>query len=199
MRRPSPDFHPVLRLLHWLTALAVLAMLFIGLLMVSEAGPLYPRLLALHRPLGLLILLLVMVRLPLRLLLGAPALPADLPPFQKRAAHASHGLLYAALLAMPLIGWGLLSAGGYPVRVTGGLVLPPILPHDLALYAVLRSAHGLIALALLLLVMAHLGAALIHGLIRRDGVLRSMTLGHAKPTEPVSVHDDPAPSEPEAT
>ena len=111
MSRHSPDFHPALRVLHWLLAAMVLAMLFIGVGMVSTAGPLYPLLLSLHRPIGIAILLLVLIRLPLRLLTGAPALPADLPPLQARLAKASHVLLYASMIALPLIGWAMLSAG----------------------------------------------------------------------------------------
>jgi cytochrome b561 len=183
MTRLSPDFHPALRVLHWLMAALVLAMLFIGVFMVSTSGPAYVTLLDLHRPVGILILVLVLLRLPLRLATGAPALPADLAPVQKSVAWGSHVLLYATLFALPLIGWGMLSAGGYPVRLGAGIVLPPILPHDLALYALLRAAHTAVALAFFALILLHLAAALMHGLVRRDGVLRSMTTGHrATPT-----------------
>ncbi|KQM18202.1 cytochrome b [Novosphingobium sp. Leaf2] len=180
MSRPSPDFHPALRAIHWLMAAAVLAMLFIGVGMVSTTGSAYVSLLALHRPLGIAILLLVLVRLPLRIMTGAPALPDDLPLLQKRAALASHILLYLAMAGMPLIGWAMLSAGGYPVLLTKGIVLPAILPRDLALYATLRAAHTAAALLFFALILAHLSAALMHGLIRRDGVLRSMTVGHRR-------------------
>lgn len=179
MTRRSPDFHPALRVLHWLMALAILAMLFIGVGMVSTAGPLYPLLLALHRPLGIAILILVCLRLPLRLATGAPPLPADLPPLQRLVAKASHVLLYAAMIGMPLIGWAMLSAGGYPVQLTEAIRLPPILAHDLAVYALLRQAHTMVAILFFALILAHLAAALMHGLVRRDGVLRSMTVGHA--------------------
>jgi cytochrome b561 len=190
MTRPSPDFHPVLRVLHWLMAALVLAMLFIGVFMVSTSGPAYVMLLDLHRPIGIAILILVLLRLPLRLATGAPALPEDLAPLQKRVAWGSHVLLYAALFALPLVGWGMLSAGGYPVRLGGGIVLPPILPHDLALYALLRAAHTAIALAFFALILLHLAAALMHGLVRRDGVLRSMTTGHAPSPATAPADDD---------
>jgi cytochrome b561 len=172
------DFHPVLRAVHWLMAATVLAMLFIGVGMVSTAGPLYPWLLALHRPIGIAILVLVLIRLPLRLATGAPALPDNLTPLEKGVAKGSHVLLYAAMAGMPLIGWAMLSAGGYPVEVTKGFILPPILPHDLGAYAFLREAHTIVALLFFALILAHLSAALIHGLIRKDGVMRSMTTGH---------------------
>jgi cytochrome b561 len=189
MRRSSPDFHPALRLLHWAMAALVLAMLFIGVGMVSTAGPAYVTLLGLHRPIGIAILALVVLRLPLRLATGAPPLPDDLPEAQKRIAWASHVLLYAALFGMPLIGWAMLSAGGYPVRLAGAIVLPPILPHDLAVYAVLRTAHTVVALLFFALILLHLAAALMHGLVRHDGVLRSMTIGHRRSPAPVARDD----------
>jgi cytochrome b561 len=197
MSHAALDFHPALRVLHWLMAALILAMLFIGVGMVSTTGPLYPELLAWHRPIGIAILVLALVRLPLRVAKGAPALPADLTRTHRGIAQGSHILLYASIIAMPLIGWGLESAGGYPVRVTQTLSLPPILPHNLALYAVLRQAHTAIALLFFALIVAHLSAALMHGLIRRDSVLRSMTLGHRAPApQPAEVEgpreDDPA-------
>jgi cytochrome b561 len=184
MNRRSPDFHPALRLIHWLMVAMVLVMLFMGVGMVSTTGPAYVFLLAAHRPLGVAILALVLVRLPLRLATGAPALPDDLPTMQKRIAWGSHVLLYVTLFAMPLIGWGMLSAGGYPVAVTKGFALPPILPHDPELYGLLRVSHTAVALLFFALILGHLSAALMHGLIRRDGVLRSMTTGHRSSAEP---------------
>ncbi|MCW1988456.1 UNVERIFIED_ORG: cytochrome b561 [Sphingomonas sp. R1F5B] len=189
MSRRSPDFHPALRVLHWLMAAMVLAMLFIGVFMVSTTGPAYVLLLNLHRPIGIAILVLVLLRLPLRLATGAPALPEDLAPLQKRVAWGSHVLLYATLFGLPLIGWGMLSAGGYPVRLGAGIVLPPILPHDLGLYALLRTGHTVIALLFFALILLHLAAALMHGLVRRDGVRRSMTTGHRNPRA-TSIADD---------
>lgn len=180
MTNPPLDFHPALRVVHWLMAVMVLAMLFIGVGMVSTTGPLYPVLLALHRPVGIAILVLVLIRLPLRLATGAPPLPDDLSPLEKRIAKGSHGLLYLAMIGVPLIGWAMLSAGGYPVQVTKALILPPIMPHDLTLYAFLREAHTVIALLFFALILAHISAALMHGLIRRDGVFRSMTTGHRR-------------------
>ena len=102
-------------------------------------------------------------------------LPADLPAPQKLAAHASHWLLYGLMIALPLIGWAMLSAGGYPVMLSSSLRLPPILPFDPVAFAILRHLHTWLGLLLFLTFLAHLAAALYHGLIRRDGVLSSMT------------------------
>jgi len=102
-------------------------------------------------------------------------LPADLPAVQKLAALASHWLLYFLMFVLPLVGWAMLSAGGYPVMLSESLRLPPIFPVSPVAFAVLRHAHTWLAILLFLTFLAHMGAALYHGLIRRDGVLSSMT------------------------
>jgi cytochrome b561 len=167
-------FTPLQRTLHWLMAAMVLAMLFIGIGMVSTLQPEFLTLVAIHRPLGIAILALAVFRLGVRLWRGAPALPSDLPFFQVVAAKASHYLLYGLLIAMPLIGWSMLSAGGYPVLLYGPIHLPTIAPHSDALHAWLRSAHTWLAYLFFATVLLHFGAASFHALIRRDGVFASM-------------------------
>jgi len=100
-------FTPLQRLLHWLMAACILAMLFIGVGMVSTVMPKYLTLVAIHKPLGIAILALALIRLVIRLRYGAPPLPADLPEPMKLAAVASHYALYALMIGMPLLGWGM--------------------------------------------------------------------------------------------
>ena len=104
------------RVLHWLMAVCILAMLFIGVGMVSTVMPKYLTLVSIHKPLGIAILVLALIRLVVRLRYGAPPLPADLPEPMKLAAHLSHYAFYALMIGMPLIGWGMLSAAAYPGR-----------------------------------------------------------------------------------
>lgn len=170
-------FHPFARVLHWLMSIMILTMLFVGAGMVTSVEAKHDWLLAIHRPLGITIFVLALIRLGFRLTHRAPPLPADMPEWQKLAAHGSHWLLYGLMIAMPLIGWGMLSAGHYPVTLWAGFHLPPILPADPALFAWLREAHRYLAWLFFLTFLAHMGAALMHGLIRRDGVLESMTGG----------------------
>lgn len=175
MSQPA-HFNPTTRVLHWTMALMILAMLFVGIGMVASID-LRPTLVSLHRPLGIAILLLVIVRLWNRLRDRPPPLPVDLPPIQVFAAKASHWVLYALMFAMPLVGWSMLSAGGYPVTMFKGFDLPPIAPHDATIYALLRSAHTWLALLLFATVLVHLAAALFHAWVRRDGVFQSMARG----------------------
>jgi cytochrome b561 len=155
-------------------AAMVLTMLFIGVGMVSTVSGRYHGLIAIHRPLGIAILILVVIRLVNRVLHPGPPLPAHLNTLERFAAKASQVLLYALMIMMPLIGWAMLSAAGFPIVLAGAVHLPAILPHDAALYALLRRAHTLLAYTLFATFMAHLGAALVHALIYRDGVFTSM-------------------------
>ncbi|MEK1871763.1 MAG: cytochrome b [Rhizobium altiplani] len=170
-------FSAVQRLLHWLMAIGILAMLFIGVGMVSTIGRQYVPLLITHKTLGIAILVLALVRLLVRFVSGAPALPADLPEPMRLAAHLSHVGLYALMIGMPLIGWAMMSAAAYPIVLFGGIRLPPILPQSASLHTMLWSAHFYLAFAFFALVMVHLAAALFHGLVRRDGVLQTMLSG----------------------
>ena len=180
MNHETAHFSAAARLLHWLMAVLIVTMLFVGVGMVSTVSRLHDTLIALHRPLGIALLALVVIRVAIRVTHGAPPLPDDLPGWQRAGAKASHYALYAMMVAMPLIGWSMLSAGGYPVVLAPGVQLPPIAPHNVTLYAWLRAAHTWVALALYATVLLHFAAALFHALIRRDGVFASMARGRSR-------------------
>jgi cytochrome b561 len=167
-------FPAVSRLLHWLMAAMIVAMLFIGVGMAASLSPRYELLVSIHRPLGIAIFVLCLIRIVNRFINPPPELPDTVPSLQRFAAKASHVVLYTLMFIMPLVGWGMLSAARYPIVLYGPLRLPPILPHDLTLYAWLRSLHTDLAYLFFATFLAHFGAALFHGLIRRDGVLESM-------------------------
>lgn len=179
MNRQPQHFSAAARLLHWLMAVLIVAMLFIGVGMAATVSRLHVTLLALHQPLGIALLALVIVRACVRVASGTPPFPADMPGWQRFIAKASHFALYGLMVAMPLLGWSMLSAGGYPVVLLPGVQLPPIAPHNIALYAWLRAAHGRLGLVLYAMVLLHFAAALFHGLIRRDGVFSSMARGRS--------------------
>jgi cytochrome b561 len=187
MTSSGTRFTVLQRLLHWLMAACILAMFFIGVGMVSTIMPKYVALLATHKTLGITILVLALIRLCVRARYGAPALPADLPGPMKLAAQLSHYALYALMIAMPLIGWAMQSAGAYPVVVYGGIRLPAIVPQSAGLHTLLWNAHFYLAFAFFALVLLHLAAALFHALVRRDGVFGSMAS--------VSSRDEVAPAE----
>jgi cytochrome b561 len=161
------------RLLHWLMAALLLAMLFIGVSMVASLGS-YHTLVTIHRPLGILILLLAAIRLATRMFTVLPAFPPTMPQSERFVAHASEMLMYGLFFALPLVGWGMLSAGNYPIVMFGVVHLPPIAPVKPELYAILRETHTLLAYLLFLAFLAHFGAMLFHTIVLRDGLLNRM-------------------------
>jgi cytochrome b561 len=163
------------RVLHWLMAAMLLAMLFIGVCMVTSLGN-YHRLVAIHRPLGIMILILAAVRLINRKFTKLPPFPPTMSAQERFAATASERLLYALMFVLPIVGWSMLSAGHYPIVMFGPLHLPPILPANPTLYSVLRKAHTILAYLLFLTFLAHLSAVLFHTLIVRDRLLDRMAL-----------------------
>jgi cytochrome b561 len=179
-------FTALQRVLHWLMAVCILAMLFIGVGMVSTVMPTYLTLVSIRKPLGIAILVLALVRLVVRLRYGAPSLPIDLPEPMKLAAHLSHYAFYVLMIGMPLIGWAMLSAAAYPIVLFGGVHLPSIVPQSDSLHALLWNAHFYLAFVFFALILLHVAAALFHGLIRHDGVFDAMA--------PVSSRDEIAPA-----
>jgi cytochrome b561 len=173
------QFNGSMRFLHWLMAAMVLAMLGIGIAMVASLGD-YHRLVSIHRPLGILILILVVIRFVNRRLSSLPPFPATMSPQERFAASASEALLYTLLVVEPLVGWGMLSAARYPIVVFGSLHLFPLLPHSVMLYAVLRRTHTFLAYLLFLAFVAHFGAILFHTLIVRDGMFTRMAPWRAR-------------------
>src|SRR5437588_8351769 len=167
------QFAALSRLLHWTMAAMVLTMLCIGVGMVVSLAN-YHVLVSIHRPLGIAILMLVVVRFVNRQLTSLPPFPVTMSRAERMAATASELTMYGLMFVLPLVGWGMLSAARYPIVLVGSLHLPPILSHNAMLYAVLRKAHTILAYLFFLTFIAHLGAVLFHTLVARDGIFTRM-------------------------
>ncbi|HKK06231.1 MAG TPA: cytochrome b [Gammaproteobacteria bacterium] len=161
--------------LHWIIASLVLAQLALGWLSVAwRLSPAKLDLFVWHKSVGLLVLLLVCIRVLWRLTNPIPRPPADMPLWERRAAHATHLALYAILIAMPISGWVINSTANIPFKVFWALPLPSIAPPDKVLEAYTKLIHlGLFGLLAALLIM-HIAAALRHHLVRKDDILSRM-------------------------
>jgi cytochrome b561 len=169
------------RLLHWTMAAMVLTMLGIGVAMVASLAD-YHVLVSIHRPIGIAILVLVAVRFVNRLLNPPPPLPTTMSRLERLAATGSEFTMYGLMFALPLVGWGMLSAAHYPIVLYGSLHLPAILPHNAMLHAALRKGHTTLAYGLFMMFVAHVGAVLFHTLIVRDGLLKRMAPWNIRPS-----------------
>ena len=167
------QFTALMRFFHWLTAGLVLTMLGIGLAMVASLAS-YHRLVSIHRPLGILILIVVVIRYVNRHYSTLPPFPATMSARERSISSASELFLYALLFVQPLVGWGMLSAARYPIQLYASIHLFPILPHSLTLYALLRRAHTVLAYLLFLAFLGHFGNILFHTWVVRDGTFSRM-------------------------
>ena len=168
------QFTVVSRILHWLTAILVFAALFIGFVMVNSTGD-YRTLRLVHVSVGAVVLVVVLVRVVNRLTHRPPALPATVGRFERLAVFGSELAMYALLLAQPIVGWAMVSASGTPLFVFGSIPVPPIAPVNLAVFAALRETHSVLAYLLVVVVLAHVCAVLLHSITLGDGMLRRMT------------------------
>lgn len=163
------------RSLHWLIAALILVQVVLGWLAVSwRLSPTKLDLFVWHKSLGLVVLVLALARIGWRLANRAPLPPPDTPPWERRAAGASHLLLYALMLALPLSGWVINSAANVPFRVFWWLRLPAIAPASKALAEAVETVHFALFLVLALLLVIHIGAALRHHFVKRNEVLSRM-------------------------
>ena len=161
--------------LHWLILALLLVMAWLGLGMTELPNTAYKaRLYGLHKSLGLAILALAVLRLGWRLYAGAPAELPGQPPWQRRLAAATHAGLYLLLFAIPLSGWVINSASGFPLRWFGLFRVPAITPRSEALNALAKEWHEGLFWALVALTLVHAAAAFYHHLFRHDATLARM-------------------------
>jgi cytochrome b561 len=128
----------------------------------------------LHKSFGISVLTLVIIRLMWKAVNTAPLLPDTLRRFEKLLAHIGHAILYALLFAMPLSGWALSSASGFPVSVFGQFTLPDFVAPDNDAKHTYAEIHELLAYTLIVMIVLHVLAALLHHYYYKDNVLRRM-------------------------
>ncbi|MPS35399.1 cytochrome b [Stenotrophomonas acidaminiphila] len=173
----TPDrWGSVSKSLHWLIALLILALGIVGLLMGElPKTPKYFWVYTAHKSIGITVLVLVVLRLLWRLYAGAPRPVPGTPGWQERIAGATHWLLYVMMFAIPLSGWLYDSASGLrPFKLFGLLEMPKLVAPDERAAQLSHAFHEWGFWALILVVLAHAGAALYHHLQQRDATLVRM-------------------------
>ena len=161
--------------LHWIVAALILFNLAFGLYTVGlPLSPAKLRYFSYHKWVGVTIFMLAAGRLLWRLYHPAPAFPASMAGWERRAAHATHILLYVLFFSAPLTGWLFSSASGFQTVYLGVVPIPDLLPKDKALADALKLAHKSINYTMAAVIVLHAAAALKHHFIDRDDVLRRM-------------------------
>lgn len=165
-------------LLHWAMALLLVALLGTGFYMVRLPDVGYDTekitLILVHKAIGMLALSLAVLRLAWRLAQALPRFVDTLPAWQQVSAIFVHLSLYALMLALPVTGWLMSSAGGYPVPFFGLFDVPDLIAPNEALFRTLIDVHRWLAFALAFFAVLHAAAALRHHLLLKDDTLRRM-------------------------
>jgi cytochrome b561 len=160
--------------LHWIAAALILDNLLLGLSMVPlPISPQKVHWYLWHKSIGLTVFVLTSLRLAWRARGGHPP-PVAMPRWQRRAARATHALLYLLLLAIPVSGWLYSSSTGVQVVYLGLVPLPDLVAKDKALAHALRIAHIALNSTLFAVVCIHVAAALRHHFVDRDVTLARM-------------------------
>lgn len=167
MNTISKPYNLVARILHW--AIAILIFWAIALGLVAEGMPNSPdkiELFVLHKSAGFTVLVLAVVRLFWRL--AHPPAPLGLPPLKEKLASAGHWGLYLLMLAVPLSGWLLNSAAGYPFAWFNLISVPHIPGLDNGSRDLFSSLHEYLFYIIALMVAGHIAMLVLHKLL--DGI-----------------------------
>ncbi|CAN7658843.1 cytochrome b [Caballeronia sp. LjRoot31] len=169
-----PRYSPAQIVLHWVIGLAIIVMLGIGLYMVGLPKGLAFKssLINFHKSLGMTVFLLVLIRIVVRLVAGRPPLP-PMQAWQRAAASTTQGLLYVAMIVMPLTGYVGSSFNKFGTRFWG-IPLPMWGWDDPALRKIFFTVHTVSAWILIGLILLHVAGALKHQLIDRDRLMQRM-------------------------
>ena len=173
---------------HWIIAALILLNIGLGIYFVqvlTRQDPMRPVIVNLHESIGITVLVLSILRLGWRLVNPIPQLPSDFTPGKRILARGTHYGLYALMILVPLIGWGLASIPPRPLLLFGALPWPKIfyianLSADAKKMAagVIAPSHIILAFLLLALAIGHFCAALFyHYAVRKDQILQRMVPG----------------------
>lgn len=175
LRNTADRYGAVAKLLHW----GILALIIAQYLLAEAAeelgdGPEKLGVITNHKSLGLLILLLMLARIGWKLANRGLPQPVPMARPQQIAAAAGHGLLYLLLLALPLSGWMMSSAAGYPSSFFGIFDFPMLVGTSHDLHEALEEVHETLFNAVVILAVLHALAALFHHFWVKDDTLRRM-------------------------
>lgn len=181
----SRHYGRVAAALHWLIGLLLLGQIVFGFLLddIAPRGtPARTDVINLHKSVGIVLGVLIVVRVLWRLAHRPPAWPASMPAWQCQAARLGHGALYACMLLMPLSGYVASNFSKRGVNFFGHTLAPwgPELP---AVYKALNTTHVVVAWIFAALIAGHVLAALKHAFVDRDRIFaRIWPWAEARPT-----------------
>lgn len=160
--------------LHWLMFILIATMLTIGFIMEDFEGMTKLKMIGFHKATGICVLFLAVLRLSWRLINTTPGLPASMPAYQKFGAHAVHWFLYGLMIFLPVTGWMMSSAAGFPVSVYGLFTMPMVIESSKEIRMLMHDLHEIGVNVFLAVGALHILAALAHHFYFKDNTLIRM-------------------------
>lgn len=162
------------KVFHWSVALLILGLLIVGFWMGEFDAPFKYEVYGIHKALGMAVLVLGVLRIIWKIVTKSPKSLESHEKWEKVLSKSIHGVLFLLVVAMPLSGWVMSSAGGHPISFFGLFEFPSIVEKNREIGRAANQAHELIAYALLLCVGLHIVGALKHHVIDKDETLKRM-------------------------
>ncbi|MDG1462698.1 MAG: cytochrome b [Gammaproteobacteria bacterium] len=160
---------------HWIIALFLLLQIPLGLYMTDlPLGPDKLEKYSLHKAIGMLIFILAISRLAWAAISQRPPLPVTTPLYEKALVKGLQAILYIIVCLMPLSGWMMSSAAGYPVNLFGLLTLPGLIEPNKELVEGFIQMHEMQSWILFGAIGLHFIGALRHHFLLKDDILNSM-------------------------
>ncbi|MGB0935381.1 MAG: cytochrome b [Alphaproteobacteria bacterium] len=178
MRNTTETYGTVSKVLHWILAFAIIALLTVGLIMTRmDNSDTKWFVYGIHKAIGFCVLMVVLFRVFWRATGDNPQPPADLPNWQQKAGTNAHYALYLLMIVAPTTGVLMSLLGGHPINLFGLYTIPAIFDPGIPIAKNFNSAHTYIGYVFIALIALHIGAALYHHYFRRDNVLKRMMPG----------------------
>lgn len=180
LKNTATQYGVISKLFHWGMALIMMGLLMVGLFMVQlEPAPFKFQVYGWHKSFGILALILVAARIAWKFSNSKIEHMATHKKWEKTLAKIAHIGLYGAMIGMPLTGWAMSSAAGYPVKLFG-LTLPALVAENKALGGLMNQTHEILGYVLIATILLHAAGAFKHHFVDEDATLKRMLV---KPLE----------------
>lgn len=176
MLKNSPERYGIVaRSFHWILAILMISIAVAGIIMVGmEASPQKFQIYDLHKALGIIVLTLAIARIAWKFMNVQPMEIVTHKRWEKILSKIVHTFFYVAMVGMPMSGWAMSSAAGYPVSMFGLFDLPNLFPENKEILDEIKLVHKFFGYSLLAIIGLHMAGALKHHFIDKDATLRRM-------------------------
>ena len=174
LKNTAISYGLVSRANHWMSAFLFIGLIALGIYMHElPKSPEKFELYDLHKSLGIGLFMLMMLRLAWLKLSPNPE-QLSKTKFEHILGHAAKGLLYLAMILMPISGWIMSTSGGHDVSFFNLFTLPVLIGENETIHEIAKGIHGLVGPLMILVVLLHIAGAMKHHFVYKDDTLKRM-------------------------